>query len=73
MKTVFNKLSATIGGLEVALTEDTSGTGFTFEMPVLVHGNYLLKVTHQDSGYAKNDISMANILKITSISPNSGS
>jgi hypothetical protein len=42
-------------------------------MPALVHGSYLLAVTHEDKGYAKNEINMNNVLKITGISPTTGS
>ena len=73
LKTVFAKLTAKIGGEDLVLTEDGGGTGFTFPFPVLVTENYLLSVLHEDVGYAKNDIVMINVLKISSISPQTGS
>lgn len=42
-------------------------------MPILVYGNYLLSVTHSVVGHAKNEILMVNVVKITSISPTTGS
>jgi hypothetical protein len=57
----------------LTLTEDGAGSGFKFLFPTLVAGNYLLSVLHEDTGYAKNEIVMINVLKISSISPKTGS
>ena len=50
LKTEFASLSATIGDESLTLTEDGAGTGFTFVMPSLVYGDYLLSLTHSVVG-----------------------
>lgn len=73
LKTELNNLVVKVGGQTVTATADDSGTGFTFPMPVLVAGTYKVQVVHNTKGNAKNTHTMANTLKIVSISPKTGS
>ena len=73
LNTVFSELSAEIDGNVVVIANDTSGTGFTFVMPVLEYGSYIMKLTHSTFGNVENKIALNNSLHITSISPKTGS
>ena len=73
LNTVFSDLTAEIAGENVVLTNDTGGTGFTFVMPVLSYGSYIMKITHSTYGLVENTIALNNSLHITSISPTTGS
>jgi len=73
LKAELQHLTVKVGGQTVQTTADPAGTGFTFAMPALVHGTYKVQVVHATKGNAKNTHTMANTLKISSISPVTGS
>ena len=68
-----DNFTATIGGESVALTADVENLTLSFTFPAIPAGNYILSLLHQIVGYAKNEVVMINVLKITSITPTNGS